>query len=276
MIRTACPSNWLFQYQSKFLSQKHPLDPEEWVFQFIMHTAMIPKAHSLRFELLWFLQLLGFCGSFLWLVGQDCGRDCSGHGKHLGQGGREGGCRLFFLVYCVNHPFFLLACLSVLMWFWPLTFAPTSTHSACICQTDWTNWVKCSRQTGEVFKSALSKYVIMDHGSWIMIAAFARNPLSRGWWMRFLHATTLHIIWSPLWRAETANHGVGGCNRGLVPEHSAHPWDSHSAIHGMQVPHFFRLPASLLPLLQLLQPHCCCNTTHNLKCSHCTLHESKS
>ena len=68
--------------------------------------------------LLWFLQLLGFCGSFLWLVGQECGVDCSEHGKHLGQGGREagrgrrGGC--FFSDYCVNHPVFLLS--SAIVW----------------------------------------------------------------------------------------------------------------------------------------------------------------
>ena len=169
MIRTACPSNWLFQYQSKFLSQKHPSDPEEWVFQFIMHTAMIPKAHSLRFELLWFLQLLGFCGSFLWLVGQDCGRDCSGHGKHLGQGGREGGCGHFFSVYCVNHPFFLLYCLSVLMWFWPLTFAPIALIlHAFVKLIEPIESNIPDRQ--ERFSSPLCQNMwswIMDHGSWL-------------------------------------------------------------------------------------------------------------
>ena len=65
---------------------------------------MIPWALSLRFELLWFLQLLGFCGSFLWLVGQDCGRDCSGHGKHLGQGGREGGMQTLLLSLLRKSP----------------------------------------------------------------------------------------------------------------------------------------------------------------------------
>ena len=58
-----------------------------------MHIVMIPWALSLRFELLWFLQLLGFCGSFLWLVGQECGWDCSGMGNTWDrvEGREEGG-----------------------------------------------------------------------------------------------------------------------------------------------------------------------------------------
>ena len=38
-----------------------------------------------------------------------------GMGNTWDREGGKGGCRLFFSVYCVNHPFFLLACLSVLM-----------------------------------------------------------------------------------------------------------------------------------------------------------------
>ena len=78
--------------------------------------------------------------------------------------------------------------------------------------------------------------------------------------MRFLHAIPQIIL----------SHRDN--KSGLVPSHSAHPWDSPSAIcRLLQAPHFFRLPASVLPLMP---PHCS-DTAHCLSWSHCTVHTAR-
>ena len=105
------------------------LEPLTQMFQLLVIWAMPERKHSflhevlqwslglldlsyLQLVLLRFLQLPGFCGSFLWWVGQERGPDCSEHGKHLGQAGREGA-MLLLSWDCVNHPGLILSSASV-------------------------------------------------------------------------------------------------------------------------------------------------------------------